>query len=548
MRRRRCFYILAVITFLMILLFNLLTPMLTDDYSYATQVRRATSVWDLLRQEQYQYMTWNGRSVVHFLLRCFLSLPTPIFKVANSLMFVLLSWLIYDNIPGRKAYDCFVWMFVQAGLWFYAVDFSQTILWETGACNYLWGTCIILLFMTLLRHHYEKKTGIYPIWNVLLPTSKEAADREKHEMRKSAATGKDSTSFHSALSEKKGVSWIPAAGFFLLGVAAGWCNENTSGGAFLFVLFLLITVKIKKGILLPAGLAAAAGNLLGLLIMVTAPGNTIRASFAEENHTGLVGMIARAQKLTLNIQTNFQVLLCVLIVTIVISVLQKKGQGKGYRVILREMAGQILFAFLFLATSYALVMTAETQARAFFGAGIFLLIACIQGIVDICRTECEIGSANTNADIHGIWVRGASWSILLILMLQLVFTFLKDGTNLGRIYRECAERQALVEEAAAQGKQEVTVAQLRPEFETRFSDAYNSDLQKDPGYWTNVAYEGYFGVVSISAVPREEWEALQNEETSQNEESLQKEGNLQSEDTADTEEVQSDEQKKGEQE
>lgn len=542
MRRRRCFYILAVIIFLMILLFNLLTPMLTDDYSYATQVRRATSVWDLLRQEQYQYMTWNGRSVVHFLLRCFLSLPTPIFKVANSLMFVLLSWLIYDNIPGRKAYDCFVWMFVQAGLWFYAVDFSQTILWETGACNYLWGTCIILLFMTLLRHHYEKKTGIYPIWNVLLPTSKEAADREKHEMRKSAATGKDSTSFHSALSEKKGVSWIPAAGFFLLGVAAGWCNENTSGGAFLFVLFLLITVKIKKGILLPAGLAAAAGNLLGLLIMVTAPGNTIRASFAEENHTGLVGMIARAQKLTLNIQTNFQVLLCVLIVTIVISVLQKKGQGKGYRVILREMAGQILFAFLFLATSYALVMTAETQARAFFGAGIFLLIACIQGIVDICRTECEIGSANTNADIHGIWVRGASWSILLILMLQLVFTFLKDGTNLGRIYRECAERQALVEEAAAQGKQEVTVAQLRPEFETRFSDAYNSDLQEDPGYWTNVAYEGYFGVESISAVPREEWEALQNEE------SLQKEGNLQSEDTADTEEVQSDEQKKGEQE
>ncbi len=483
-RRRRCFYVLAVITFGMILLFNFLTPMLTDDYSYAAQVRQAKSLWDLVLQEQQQYMTWNGRSVVHFLLRCFLSLPVPVFKVANSLMFMLLSWLIYDNIPGRKAYDCFVWMFVQAGLWFYAVDFSQTILWETGACNYLWGTCIILLFMTLLRRHYEKQIGMEKPGNVLLP----------------------------------------AVGFFLLGMAAGWCNENTSGGAFLFVLLLLIAVKKKKGILLPAGISAAAGNLLGLMIMVTAPGNAIRASFAEENHSGLVGMIARAQKLTLNIQANFQVLLCVLIVTMVIGVLQKKGQGKGCRDILGEMAGQILFTFLFLATSYALVMTAETQARAFFGAGIFLLIACIRGIVDICRTERSLGGANA------IWVRGASWSILLILMLQLVFTFLNDGTNLGRIYRECAERQACVEQAADQGKQEVTVAQLRPDFETRFSDAYNSDLQEDPGYWTNVAYEGYFGVERISAVPREEWEALQNGEA------------------AETEEEQSNNQNKGEQE
>lgn len=506
LRRRRCFYILAVITFLMILLFNFLTPMLTDDYSYGTQVRQAKSLWDLVLQERHQYMTWNGRSVVHFLLRCFLCLPVPVFKVANSLMFVLLSWLIYDNIPGRRAYDCFVWMFVQAGLWFYAVDFSQTILWETGACNYLWGTCIILLFMTLLRRHYENKLGITSAWDVFRMAPEK---KTEYKNSKSRSGSGNSALAQQAKKEKRQTSWLPVAGFFLLGVAAGWCNENTSGGAFLFVLFLLIIVKIKKGILLPAGVSAAAGNLLGLLIMVTAPGNAIRASFAEENHSGLVGMIARAQKLTLNIQSNFQVLLCVLIVTLVIGVMQKRGQGKNGRTILREMAGQLLFTFLFLATSYALVMTAETQARAFFGAGIFLLIACLQGIVNICRVERSLGGAES------IWVRSASWSILLILMLQLVFTFLKDGTNLGRIYRECAERQACVEEAVAQGKQEVTVAQLRPEFETRFSDAYNSDLQEDPGYWTNVAYEGYFGVESISAVPREEWDALQSGDDAQ---------------------------------
>ena len=507
MRRRKiCFYTLVAVSFLMILAFNLLTPLLTDDFSYGAQVREARSFLDLLRQEQYQYMTWNGRSVVHLLLRCFLTIPVIIFKIANSFVFVLFSYLIYANIERRRAYDCFVWLMVQAGLWFFAVDFAQTVLWETGACNYLWGTTIILLFMTALRRQYRKEGE----------TGGTAAGKG------AAASGRRGTARRLAT----------VAGFFAFGIVAGWCNENTSGGAFLFTLFLLVYYgkyygtelhgagrrqgAAESGIgagrrqaaagkgrgtarRLPLfGIAASLGNLLGLLVMVAAPGNAIRASFSVENHTGLVGLLARTQKVTLNLGEHFEVLLGLLVVTLVVAALQRRPR--------RMLMNEGVFAFLFLATSYALILTAETQARAFFGAGIFLIIACVQGVSDACAWERETerrGSAGT-----GLVLRAAAYGALGVLLLQLFFTYVDCGTNLGRIYRECAERESYVVQARERGETSVVVAQLRPAFANRFSAAYDGDLREDAGYWTNVAFAGFYGMESVSAVPREEWDAL----------------------------------------
>ena len=49
------------------------------------------------------------------------------------------------------------------------------------------------------------------------------------------------------------------------------------------------------------------------------------------------------------------------------------------------------------------------------------------------------------------------------------------------------------------------MAQLHPAFENRYTVAYESDLVEDDGYWTNVAYETYFEVESISAIPYDDW-------------------------------------------
>ena len=51
----------------------------------------------------------------------------------------------------------------------------------------------------------------------------------------------------------------------------------------------------------------------------------------------------------------------------------------------------------------------------------------------------------------------------------------------------------------------MTIPLLRPDFETIYSDAYNSDIQEDPEYWINIAYASYYGFDSVSGIPREDW-------------------------------------------
>ncbi|MBO5565468.1 MAG: hypothetical protein J5935_07635, partial [Lachnospiraceae bacterium] len=157
-QKKRAVYLIAAVSFCAILVFNLLTPLMSDDLFYGAEVRRASGLMGLIAQEAHQYMTWNGRSVVHLLLRISLAGPQVLFRICNAIMFLCLSVCMYLQIRRREKYDVPVMLLVQLGLWFFTVDPAQTLLWQTGAVNYLWGTTIILLFMTALRLRYQNHT------------------------------------------------------------------------------------------------------------------------------------------------------------------------------------------------------------------------------------------------------------------------------------------------------------------------------------------------------------------------------------------------------
>ncbi len=438
--RKRIFYCLLIITFLAIAVYNFLTPMLTDDMSYAAIVSNAHSFGDLLGQEYHQYMTWTGRSVNHMILRCFLSADKWVFNIFNSLAFVLLTLFIYANIEHKKKYDVFTYTLITLFIWTTSVSFGQTILWETGACNYLWGSTIIMGFITCFRYFLKKEEQI-----------------------------------------KKPI--LVAILMLLLGVIAGWCNENTSGGGILLVLlfsYLFWKQKKKVYIWMYAGVL---GQIVGFLFMILAPGTENRKQYMEEIHTGLYAIASRWLKCTITIRDNFWILLAIFVVVFVFVRLQK--------VQWRTNLNSSVFFFAFLATCYALVLTPEPVVRAYFGAGIFLTTAVVQGIVDVTEQD--------------IYVRTIKMSAIILFALSMFFTYLESGANLARIYRECEERSTYITEQAAAGEKDITVPMLRPDFETIYSDAYNSDLEEDSGYWINVAFASYYGVNSISAVPREDW-------------------------------------------
>lgn len=455
-KRKRSFFFLAVAAAgLLIFIFNLLTPLMTDDLFYQKAVSEASSLWELVGQEYEQYMTWTGRSVCHMLLRIFLSMDGMVFKAANSAAFVLLTLLIYWNVEHRKRYDLRIYLLVNLLIWMFAVVFSQTVLWETGACNYLWGTVIILGFVTLYRY--------------CLARAGQAGNQR---------------------------GLLAAAGMLIAGIPAGWCNENTSGGGILMVLLCLgmyLYGRRKENgtnprvFLRPWMVSGIMGQLAGFAMMILAPGNMQRAGVQEEEHSGWFAYVSRFQKITLAVRNNFLILLIIFLILLIIV----KYQRENWKEFCQFSRNALLWALVFLATCYALVLTPEPMPRAYFGAGIFLIIAVVQLYADVSERERIFGMMKTG--------------LVSVLFLIMFFTYMDCGANLARIYREYRERDLYLTRMAEEGVREVTVPMLRPAFENKYSDGYNSDIGEDPEYWVNVAYAQYYGFDSVEGVPREEW-------------------------------------------
>lgn len=100
--QQKLFIMTVIISAVLIFIFNMLTPMMSDDLFYAKEAQSAGSFVGLVQQEYHQYMTWSGRSVSHLILRCFLLGDKIIFNFFNSFVFVGLTLLIYLNIERRK--------------------------------------------------------------------------------------------------------------------------------------------------------------------------------------------------------------------------------------------------------------------------------------------------------------------------------------------------------------------------------------------------------------------------------------------------------------
>ncbi len=438
----------AALAFLMIFAYNYLTPYLSDDIIYKIDVGRADSFWDLLKQQYSEYISNSGRVIGQFSIRLSLVNDKMFFNIINSIMFVLLTLLVYVNIKGKKNYDVCLYVIIVGMIWRYSVEFGQTILWLCGACNYLWGSVWILGFITFYRKQLEKPLIRHGAWTALA--------------------------------------------CFVLGVIAGWCNENTSGGGFLLLLMFTFIAcrerhKAKAKMIFPYMITAHAGMLCGLLGMLLAPGITKRADVMTEteNYSGIVAYLSRFYKCCVQIQDLFLELIIIFIIVAVIAVVYNKSKDMICH-------NSMPFFVAAAATSFALILAPPPMSRAYFGTGIFLIIACLQAFVTAFTEKTELG-------------RAVRYIVVLLLTVWLFFVYVENIVNLGRIMREENERIELIQEAADRGASSVIVPQYRPAFQNRYSAAHEADMKEDPKYWINHFYENYYGIGEIIAIPRDEW-------------------------------------------
>ena len=462
MKTKIYFLSALILCFLMIFLYNLYTPYLSDDLNNLADAREMDSFWHIFRLAYQGYLSVNPRIIGHLLVAFFISIPKALFNVLNSGAFVLLIYLIYDNVtfspPNSHAspvkYDVGLFLFCLLFFWRYSVGFGDTILWLSGAANYLWPAVIILGFISLFRR--------------LLASDK-----------------------------KPGLPALLALIF--LGFLAGCCNENTSGAAILLVLlFILLKLRETKrfqAVMLVAPISAT----LGFFFLLLSPGARTRLSYMADigsggDHTGMAAFFSRVYHCLVSIHALFfELLIILLILTILLIVWQKKWEQVLDSVLPFFIAG--------MAACFALVLIPPPMPRAYFGAGIFLAIACLRAFALLFASRAE-EKQNNGGLLPAFYCIAFS-----VLTLWMIFDYPFNLVNLARIEREENERIAIIEAAATDGQARVIVPMYRPEFENRYSYAHRQDMVADGDYWINSFYENLYGI-RVIAVPRAVWDDL----------------------------------------
>lgn len=242
----------AVMIFIFAVMFalNNLMPLHRDDYDYSMIWKTGehiSSIADVFDSTYKHYFLHGGRFFTVFCLNLFLWLGKIPFDVVNALFFTALVILIYLHARRKFQIDEFG-ILATTGLmaWLSFPHFGEVAIWKSGSTVYLWSAVPVAIF--LLPYNF-----------ILAKTWK--------------------------FSQGK----IFALGMFFLGIISGCSVEN------LGVTVTLLTAAIsfyyyKKNILkiwMPAG---TIGNLIGLIILIAAPGNFVRYD-AQSSDKGILAHI-----------------------------------------------------------------------------------------------------------------------------------------------------------------------------------------------------------------------------------------------------------------
>ena len=226
--------------FLFMLALNHFMPIHRDDYDYAMVWKTGAhlaSLSDVAASGVQHYLLHGGRTVTVFCLQLFLWLGKTAFDIANALMFLALVVLVTMHARRALTFWHAPGLFATAGLllWLALPHFGEVAVWKSGSTVYLWSAVPAFLF--LLPYNLALK-----------------------EMPKGAA-------------QRRVWAILP---MFLLGICAGWSIENLAVTVVLLACGASLYVWRRYAYLPPWMIAGALGALLGLVGLVSAPGNYVR--------------------------------------------------------------------------------------------------------------------------------------------------------------------------------------------------------------------------------------------------------------------------------
>lgn len=453
-RNGRELFITAVCIFLfMFLLESLAFRFMGDDYIYSfmweghsmyvplsENARRIDGFGDILASGYSYYMTWGGRVIAQMLAMFFLWIGRPWFNLvmAAGILLLLFSiqWIAHE---GRITFSLrpFDILITFLCFWSFNINFSGTIVWIDGACNYFFPLLALILFLLPYIHQY----------------------------------------FMEGESRKSNY-FIPL--MFILGVLAGDSNENTICWIGLSGLVYLVYYGKRKKVELWMA-AGMAGLAMGYGLLMFSPGNIIR--MRESGETFQFLFLDRGHLLSLGF--------CFLVQSFLWMYLWKAFRRRKYLQVKkygRHIHLASWFAVMSILFNLIMLFSPESPFRAAFPSFIFLITAVMLIHRVTQSSETYIVKAKACRILSLLWV------------LYFCFTFSTSVVQYynQRLYMGNIIRQA---ESLSGKNQVLKVTEesdvLKKWVLLTGMHAFSVPVEKDVNHWRNVAFSRYYDIKGI---------------------------------------------------
>lgn len=446
--------------YLFLFVFNYLHPLnFGDDYIFSfvwqgkpmtvpltEDAARVSSIKELLISQWSLYFTWGGRTVGQTLTQFFLWLGKGTFNVFNSLISTILIAEIYWCIHKGKINLDFNFNAICGILfllWTFTPGFSSVFLWLTAACIYLWTHTLLLAFtLPYIQKYYNSQ-------------------------------------------EKKKSSLLVKIGMLLLGIMAGWTNENSI--CWIILLLLIFIYKTWKADEYESWMGTGLlGLFTGYALLILAPGNVARL---QATH-GLNWLSLNA------LESNFRMLLSVLTLQLFLWYFNLKSL---YKLKLMKIDDSDMIRDIFLVrvlcliafcASAIMVISPVFPARSGFFGTLLLIISA--GI--LLRIQNE----------HAIELISKA-SKKFLFSIGTLFFVLSVMVSLYNYYKIDLHMQDIVvsaEQWKTEGREEILIVDAFKE-PSHLEDMLSGfhipvyELSDNENDWKNVDFARYYGISGI---------------------------------------------------
>ena len=341
------FLVFAIIFFL---LNNSTVLQWNDDFSYSN----AKSIKDVFSLAFNEYFNWNGRVFTNIVLRLMLMLDKNIFNIFNTIIFILLNYLVvwYSTYGIKISQGLKVVLFTfSIFLTIFFIPDQDVLFWVVGSINYIWPATLLLFtfsifFKLIIDSIYSKTNKMY---------------------------------------SKKTMPLVLTYSIYLTAIMSGNSNENSSLAVLIMMILSIIYFKINnikydKNMIIVIILFS-----ISYLLLFFSPGAHNRSMIIAETSVsrGLYDYLIRAFSLLFRYYEQFLVMNTLYIVLLSYTLYNGVLLKNRSNIKIKDVYLTICLYLFSLFSNFVLIFSPLQPERAKTFAFLLLLISILR-LISIC--------------------------------------------------------------------------------------------------------------------------------------------------------------------